>query len=48
VVQSLSAWKLAYHLLTWLISIMRPRYRTIAIFACSWRTPTDAMQEIVK
>src|SRR5436189_6034962 len=49
VVQSFSAWKLGpYHLSTWLISIMAPRYRTMAMRACRRRTPKDAKQEIAK
>ena len=49
VVQSFSAWKLAvYHLLTWLISIMRSRYRTIAMRDCNCRTPNEAKQQMTK
>ena len=39
VVQSFNTWKLGpYHLLTWLISIMRP-HRTMAMRACRRLTP---------
>src|SRR6185437_2412015 len=48
VVQSFSAWKAPYHLLTWLISIMLGLYRTMAMRACRRRTPKDARLEIAK
>ena len=48
VVQSFSAWKLPYHLWTWLIFIMTSRYRMTAMRACRRRTPNDATQEMVK
>src|ERR1700761_529361 len=47
VVQSFSTWKAGlYHLLTWLISIMRANYLMMAMRACRRRTPNDVTQEM--
>ena len=52
VVQSVSTWKLPYHLLTSLMSIMArsflPNQRMMAIFFCSLRTSIDRLKQMTK
>ena len=51
VVQSVSTWKLPYHLLTSLDvdHVTRsPIQRMMAIFFCSWRTSIDRLKQMTK
>jgi len=52
VVQSVSTWKLPYHLETFLMSIMlwlsREAQRMMAIFFCNWRTAIESEKQIAK
>ena len=49
VVQSVSTWKLPYHLETFLMSIMvRWTQRMMAIFFCSRRTSIDRLKQMMK
>ena len=48
VVQSVSTWKVPYHLETSLMSIMGRSQRMMAIFFCSCRTVIDRLKQMTK
>src|SRR5258705_5136619 len=46
--QSVRTWNCPYHLLTFLMEIMRRPYLMTAIFACSCFTTSDRLKEMMK